>query len=112
MTADQISGLFSAGEAFVEGTIAAALVGSTAIPFAGDHKIFAVADVASEAWPLGILANSSVALSDSVSGNENESLSLPPNLPPSVNTIATNTNHAAIAAHGLRTAQRESPPMI
>jgi len=93
------------------GTIAAALVASTALPLAGDHKMLAVAVVASDAWPLGSLAKSSVARSDSVSGNENESLSFPPNLPPNVKTIATNTNHAAIAAHGLRTAQRESPPM-
>lgn len=94
------------------GTTWAAVEASTAEPDAGFQITVAVSEFAdSAALPL-TCDSRSVAVLDSVSGSENESLSAPFfTVPRKPITTAMRTN-ARIAHPGLRTAQRDNPPMI
>ena len=91
------------------GVISAATAGSVTLPVAGDHTM----RTAASPDPLGGRVDSiSVAVVDSVSGNEKESLNSPPSWVPMPITPAMAMNHAMSARTGLRTAHRERAPMI
>ena len=90
------------------GVTAAITAGSVTVPDSGDHTTRAVVEVASPA-PL-TLVSISVALSDSVSGREKESLSVPPKRVPSTPTMTLRMTQAPSASHGRLTAQRDSAP--
>ena len=71
----------------------------------------AVGVVAAAAVAPPIFESSSVAVLLSVSGSENESLSVPLSAVP-MNPMTTAISTKAPSAHqGLRTAQRDNPPM-
>ena len=82
---------------------------SVTVPESTPHTRFAVAPDAASAP--AVSESRFCATCDSVPGNSKESLSSPPNLPPSTPITRNTTNHEMIAMTGLRTAQRARCPM-